>query len=73
MSDLPMVGRSISRHLSAYLVLLTLLGLGFVAALASDGAAFDQALPVGLAQRHLSTLVKAPEDQEAARRHPRLA
>lgn len=47
--------------------------LGFVAALASDGAAFDQALPVGLAQRHLSTLVKAPEDQEAARRHPRLA
>ena len=30
MSDLPMVGRSISRHLSAYLVLLTLLGLGFV-------------------------------------------
>lgn len=47
--------------------------LGFVAALATDGAAFDQALPVGLAQRHLSTLVKAPEDQEAARRHPRLA
>lgn len=30
MSDMPMVGRSISRHLSAYLVLLTLLGLGFV-------------------------------------------
>ena len=42
--------------------------LGFVAALASEGASPDQPLSSELALRHLATLVKAPEDQEAARR-----
>ena len=47
--------------------------LGFMTALAQDARA-EPASPLRAehARRVLSTLVKAPEDQEAARRHPLL-
>ncbi len=48
--------------------------LGFVAALAGEpGAVPDQAMQPAHARRVLATLVKAPEDQAAAARHPKLA